>query len=131
VIRIGLEDVVLFLSDMPTLKCIEEAFYLQGTIVGALRGFLEACILAILPLFYAGSVILLALYLKVVFDVSGLVTVFAAIAPAVGVWAWIMHQRETKSAEAQAKGFNVSPEMHARALDEYVDLLKKKEETES
>jgi hypothetical protein len=96
-----------------------------------LEGFLETIFLAILPVFYAMFVILTALYLKIVFNVAGLVTIFAAIVPPVGIWAWIMHARETKSAEAQAKGFKVSPEIQARTLAEYEQLLKKKEETES
>ncbi len=99
--------------------------------MGGLKGYLEIVSLSLLPVFYAMFVILLALYLKMAFDVAGLVTVFVAIVPPLGIWAWIMHTRETKSIEAQAKGFKVSPEIQERTLDEYEQMLKKKKQTES
>jgi hypothetical protein len=97
----------------------------------AIKASLGVFFLGLLSLFYAMFVVFLALYLKIAFGVAGLVTVFALLAPPFGVWAWILHEREVKSGEAQAKGFQVSPEIQARTLDEYERLLKKKEETES
>jgi hypothetical protein len=101
----------------------------MGT-TNAVRGLLEVFFLGLLCIFYALFVILLALYLKVFVGVPGLLTVFAALGPPFGVWAWVMHDREVKSAQAQAKGFQVSPEIHARTLDEYEQLLRKKKKNE-
>jgi hypothetical protein len=57
----------------------------------------------------------------------GLITVFALIVPPILVWGRIMHKRETDSAEAQMKGFKVSPEIQENTLEEYEKLLKKDE----
>jgi len=97
-----------------------------------IKALLEVFSLGAFCLFYSMFVILLALYMKVTFDVAGMVTVFAALSPPIGVCVWYIHKREVKATEAQTKGFPVSPEIQARTLDEYEQLLiKKKEETES
>jgi hypothetical protein len=97
-----------------------------------IRALLGVFFLGLFCVFYSMFVIVLALYMKVFFDVAGLVTVFAALCPPIGVCVWYMHKREVKATEALAKGFPVSPEIQACRLDEYEQLLKKKkEETES
>jgi len=96
--------------------------------VGALKSFLETTLLALLPIFYSMSVILIALYLKVTLNAPGLITVLAALVPPIVVWAKIMYKRETESVEAQTKGFRISPEIQERSLEEYEQLLKKKDE---
>lgn len=97
----------------------------------AIKAFLEVFFSALLVVFYAMFVVVLALYLNVSFDVPGFATVFAGLVPAVGVWAWFIRKRETKNEEAQFKGFQISPEIQARRLEEYEQLLKKKEQPES
>jgi hypothetical protein len=100
----------------------------SGASLGALRGFFETFLLVLLPIFYAMFVILIALYLKALLELPGLITVFAAIVLPMVVWVRIMQKRETESAEAQLKGFKISPEIQERTLEEYEQLMKKKDE---
>jgi predicted membrane metal-binding protein len=99
--------------------------------LNALKSFLELFFMFAFAPLYSMLVIFLAVYLNAVSSVPGLVTVFVAIAPVIGVWSSIMYKRETKSAEAMAKSLEVSPEKQERMLTEYVELLRKKEEEES
>lgn len=97
-----------------------------------LRSLLETCAYALFAPVYGMFVLLLAAYFNVEYSVAGNITIICAIAPVITVWAIIMSKRATRNAEAQTQGFQTSPEKHARALDEYLQIIgmKKEEQTE-
>jgi Flp pilus assembly protein TadB len=98
---------------------------------GLLGAVLETAFVVSIPAFYAMAVIGVAVYLNAAYNAPGLVTVFAALVPMFVIWARVVQKREKKNLEAQLKSFKVSPELHERALKEYLSLLPKKDEQES
>ena len=98
--------------------------------MNGLRGFLETFLIIVFVPLYSMFVLVLALYLKTAFDVAGILTVSAAIVPVIAVWARIMHKREAESVKALVEGFKTSPERQSQALEEYVQLVRDKDEDE-
>jgi hypothetical protein len=98
--------------------------------VNGFRDFLQTILAIIFPLVYPMLVILLALYLKVAFDVAGILTISATIVPVIVVWAKIMHKREAEGVKALTEGFKTSSERQSQALEEYVQLVRDKDEDE-
>jgi hypothetical protein len=98
--------------------------------VNGLRDFLQTILMIIFPLVYPMLVMLLAVYLKVAFDVAGTLTISATIVPVIAVWAKIMHKREAESVKALTEGFKTSPERQSQAIEEYVQLVRDKDEDE-
>jgi len=99
--------------------------------VNELRDLPRTVLTIIFPLVYPLLVIMLALYLKPAFDAVGILTISATIVPVIAVWAWIMHKREAESVEALTEGFKTSPERQSQALDDYVHLVRDKDEEKS
>jgi len=93
--------------------------------------FLQTVLTIIFPLVYPMLVIMLALYLKLAFNVSGIFTISATIVPVIAMWARIMHKREAEGVKALTEGFKTSPERQSQALDEYVHLVRDKDEDKS
>jgi hypothetical protein len=102
----------------------------DGDVKDLLRTVLETAFLVSIPAVYASTVIWIAIYLNAVYNAPGLITVFTALAPMFAIWARVVQKREKRNLEAQLKGFKVGPELHERALNEYLSLLPKKDEPE-
>jgi hypothetical protein len=98
---------------------------------GLLGTVLQTAFVVSAPALYSLVVIWVAIYLNAVYNTPGLVTVFVALVPMFVVWARVMQRREKRNLEAQLKSFKVGPELHERALNEYLSLLPKKDEQES
>ena len=69
--------------------------------------------------------VFLGLYFNAALGGSGYFVIIGAIAPVVVVWIVVLQRRETRNADAQTQGFQTSPEKHAQALEDYVELLEK------
>ena len=114
------------------VKVVYSGFKMGGEgLKGLLGTVLETAFVVSVPALYAMTVIWVAIYLNAVYNAPGLVTVFAALAPVIAIWGRVVQKREKRNLEAQLKSFKVSPELHERALKEYLSLLPKKDEQES
>ena len=79
---------------------------------------------------YVMSVLMLAAYLNL-YNVAGNITIAIATVPVVGAWIIVLSKRETRNVEALTQGFQTSPEIQTRALNEYLNLIDRKRDEQT
>jgi hypothetical protein len=87
------------------------------------RALLETLAYMLFPFVYSMFVVFLGVYFNAALGGSGNLVIVGAIAPVVAAWIIVLRRRESRNAEAQTQGFQTSPEKHAEALDDYLQLL--------
>lgn len=94
----------------------------------ATKALLETFAYVLFPFVYSMFVVFLGTYFNAALGGTGSFVIIGAIAPVVVAWVIVLQKRETRNAEAQTQGFQTSPEKHAQALDDYLELLERDKE---
>lgn len=91
----------------------------------SVRALLETCAYVLFPFVYSMFAVFLGVYFNAALGGAGSVVIIGAVAPVVVAWIIAIRRREIRNVEAQTQGFQTSPEKHAQALDNYLQLLER------